>query len=295
MIGNFVKKQSGEAGFGSLYSILITVSLSAIPLSLLFSVNTVSKRTDSRVYDRESEVYLFHYLDKITDESAQVGVRLTPRRHNRGLIMLTSGEPLIVSKTPDLLPDRISDAITWIDTDFALALVVNQITLEGGIIACFLHGGARSISRDTTRFLVLTRDGVFETGERLPHSSARQSCPLLELQASESIIADSKDNYYHPGAALVIPIERISTLYRDSLGTLRLLIHEGSAITSNQPLRAKVPLIRFEELRKFDQMVALRISLEAPEQLRSSHSAYRLFHLLPPSYLTLVGNSIYAR
>ena len=294
MSGN-TRKLPKDDGFGSLYSMLISLTLSAIPLSLLFSVNSVSKQIDSQVYALESENLLFHYLDKIVADTGQGGVRLIPRMHRKGLITLTSGEPLLISKSPDLFPDRISDAISWIETDFRIALSVIRIAQNGLITSCFLHGGARSIARETTRFLVITRDGSFETEERFPHSSARQSCPALELIASESILAGPKADYYLPGAAVIIPIKRINTIYRDSLKRLRLLTNEGNSVTSNQPLRANVPIMRFENVTEFNQAIALTVTLQSAAQSSHERSAYRIYQLLPPSGLTLIGNSINAR
>jgi hypothetical protein len=283
-------KVTQEQGIGSFYAILITLALSSIPLSLLFSTNEISQKIDQQVYRLNSEVLLHHFLDKITADTQQVGVRVMPRIHTQGLVTLSSGEPILLSKTPNLFPDRISDAISWIETDFSLALTVKQFTNTGGITCCFMHSSLRSIPRELTTYLVITRDGIFEAQERFPHSAARQSCPTLNLSSSESVIADTSYQYYHQGAALIIPIKRINTIYRDTLGILRLVGHEGKSITSNQPLRADIPVLRFNLLSEFSQIVALTLELEDIGRSADRRSALRVFQLLPAPALTLIGN-----
>jgi hypothetical protein len=279
-----------EQGVGSLHAILVTLTLSSIPLTLLLSISKISQKIDQHNYRLSSEVFLQHFLDKIVTDTQQAGVRILPRIHQQGIVTLSSGEPILLSKTPNLLPDRISDAISWIETDFSLAMSVKQITRTGAITGCFMHGGLRSIPRDLTSYLVITRDGIFETEELFPHSSARQSCPTLNLSSSESVVVDSSYLFYKPGATLIIPIKRINTLYRDTSGILRLVIHEGGNTTSNQPLRAAVPIIRLSLLREFSQVIALVIELQDIGKSVDKRSLMRVFQLLPPPPLTLLGN-----
>ena len=281
---------ANEQGIGSFYAILITLALSSIPLTLLFSTNKISQKIDQQIYRLNSEVLLHHYLDKIIADTQQIGVRIMPRIHSQGLITLSSGEPILLSKTPDLFPDRISDAISWIEADFNLALSVKQFTETGAITCCFIHGALKSIPRELTTYLAITRDGIFETLERFPHSTARQSCPTLTLTSNESIIADARYLFYQAGAALIIPIKRINTIYRDTLGTLRLVGHEGKNITSNQPLRADIPILRFNLVSEFSQIVALKLILQDIGKSVDRRSAMRVFQLLPAPALTLIGN-----
>ena len=283
-------KATKEQGIGSFYVLVITLALSAIPITLLVSVNKISRIVDQQVYRLNSEVLLHHFLDKIIADTQQVGVRIMPRIHQQGLITLSSGEPILLSKTPDLFPDRISDAISWIEADFSLALSVKQLTDTGGITCCFVHSSLKSIPRELTSYLVITRDGIFEALERLPHSSARQSCPTLTLTSNESIIADARYLFYQPGAAIIIPIKRINTIYRDTLGTLRLVGHEGKNINSNQPLRARVPILRFNLVSEFSQIVALKLILQEIGKSVDRRSSMRVFQLLPAPALTLIGN-----
>lgn len=232
------------------YSILgafVAFALSAIPVLLLVTSNRHYRNCSRNSYDLASYVYLEQQTRAIAAAVQAQGFSRLPVVHPRGAIFLSSGDAVKLSPTPGLQPDRLSDAITWIETQFEQTLEVYSVTPLPSALefsACFLFGAA-AIAADMETFIAVSRDGLFEMREGVPHPSGKHTCLTLTLRATESVAVDPAALVHSLGIRFIVPLNRVHCLYRDTQGTLRIAGFRGSEVIENQPLRERAPFMRF--------------------------------------------------
>lgn len=245
-------RSRSSAGIFSLPGALLTLALSVVPLTILIKAARITGLVREVTRYTNSLIGLQQYLEAISNSHNASGVPLPIRIHASGLVSLTNGEKVRLSRSPALLPDGIGDALTWAEVDLGRALRVASITQMGAIItaqACYSLTNAASLPESEDSFLAITRDGIFELVETTEHFSGSTSCLSLSLAVRHSVVADPAETFYAPGTQLLIPVVRINTLYRDMSGTLRIVSHHGDSITENQPVQEQFPVIRIAQIQ----------------------------------------------
>jgi hypothetical protein len=279
----------GQAGIFSFFSVLLSLILSTIPLLLLSKSNHISSYL-SKKYDTQASILLLQQLaTKIVDDTQALGVRLLPRIHSQGIVTLTNNQLKLLSQTPELLPDRISDAVSWVSTEASLSMRVSNIT-NSNYQACFIFTPSANLPREITSFLALTRDGIYEVAETSKHFTGNTDCLTLSLAASESIIADNSSNFSSLGTSVLIPIINIHTIYRDTQGTLRIVSTQNDSIIENQPLRSNVLPMRYSFSSSNIGLPVFNVSIESSEIL-AARSIFQIpFRYIPNQTLETIGN-----
>ena len=282
-------------GSSSLMGILFSLMISVVPMLLLARLSESFRQTRATAAYYRSVITAQQYAGAVTRSLSSNLLPLLPRIHSGGMISLTSGTVLRISQTPALAADGVSDALSWVDILETHAMSIRTLEAHGSILeadACFIFSRSMSLPAEVTGFLAVTRDGIYEMNEASPHTTFRAPCLKLTMRVSESVIADPLESFFAPGLQMVLPIEQLASLYRDTAGSLRLISHSGTSIRENQPVQRIFPLFRLLHEQLPEAPAVLLMELHSPNLPLAPAKIASPWASRPPAPLTLAFNSV---
>ncbi len=183
------------------------------------------------------------YLLTIAKEYDQHRLQLGLRIHKNGGIRFADNSLNPISlRTDSLKPDTKSDAITS-----ASIKILNTFTIEKADISAspFIFYGCpkfgksnQTLPASSVGFIGISTDTTMEfIGSTTPWpGQSVPGCLIFSLTSTSGMLFKKVTPHTAAFIAAIIPIDRIYTIYIDSLGRLRYLGHEGNRNVENQPL-----------------------------------------------------------
>ena len=209
--------------------LLITIVVST---PLLLSIITVLKesigvhlRVMIESQDNESLLRLRSIIHETIVELDQHRLELPARIHHAGQIRFSNNTDNPVMRSRTNPPATNSDAITSAKLAVQNSLIVNQaITLGSRIIFTCCERFAEPFNKDDYKsYLGVHADGVIELTGSLTQLSSAPSCWELNATPEISMIADSSNPDLTGNIRLIIPIDRLYTIYLNDKEELRFL------------------------------------------------------------------------
>lgn len=251
-------------GMSSLSSMVTAFALSIVPLLLFTSAGRHLRSTRAQSYAVTSEIIVHQHLRDIARLSDTSGFYVPPRIHSQGGVTLTNGAMVLLSTTPALFADRISDAISWYDTEVGSLLRIRSTDLTSSqYVACPVFSASVSLTAENSLYAVITRDGIFELKEVGERTRRSDNCFSLSLEPHDSILGLEREQYWAAGARFIMPIKRTNSLYRDTQGTLRFVTTNGAQVVENQPIRENAPLLRYRLIQQSSGISVLEVAIES--------------------------------
>jgi len=247
------KPQLGSSLFELVASLMIV-----IPLMMSFTVlyrHTVKLLHSQEAYDKntKAEFLLRAHLKQLLYDFDSHRLPIPLRVHKRGRIETANNIELLPSKNPALRIAHNSTAITGFELDITRSMFVLRST-GNKLLVCPRYN-LPYLSKHQ-QFIALDSEQAFEIQAVTLEQDNSSKCRLLLIQSNGGMLLATR-NLLDIQLKVLVPIERIYTLYRSASSELRFLTHSGEAVTENQRISGHLRSLNLsvEELEDSGRLV----------------------------------------